>query len=268
MKFKVNRLFAALLCVAVWAGAPAVGPASPLPAEPPRIVAAAMVRDIVDGDTLVLDTGAQVRLVGIQAPKLPLGRPGFAAWPLAGEARDALAALSLGKQVALSYGGQPIDRWRRLLADVRTSEFWLQEEMLRRGLARVYTFADNVGSSAALYAAEDEARRAGRGIWRLAYYRILRPDEADTRIGTFQLVEGAPVAAAVVRGTGYLNFGADWRSDFTVSVSAPDMKRFRAAGVDLTSLTGQRLRVRGWITRRNGAMIRVTHPEQMEILDK
>ena len=32
---------------------------------------------IVDGDTLILDTGKQVRLVGLQAPKLPLGRPNF-----------------------------------------------------------------------------------------------------------------------------------------------------------------------------------------------
>ena len=32
----------------------------------------ATVREIVDGDTVILDDGRQVRLVGIQAPKLPL----------------------------------------------------------------------------------------------------------------------------------------------------------------------------------------------------
>ena len=36
----------------------------------------ARVVGVVDGDTVVLESGAVVRLVGIQAPKLPLGRPG------------------------------------------------------------------------------------------------------------------------------------------------------------------------------------------------
>ncbi|MEE8394009.1 MAG: thermonuclease family protein, partial [Rhodospirillales bacterium] len=37
----------------------------------------ATVREVVDGDTVVLADGRQVRLTGIQAPKLPLGRAGF-----------------------------------------------------------------------------------------------------------------------------------------------------------------------------------------------
>ena len=36
-----------------------------------------VVTQVVDGDTLVLDDGTEVRLVGIQAPKLALGRVGF-----------------------------------------------------------------------------------------------------------------------------------------------------------------------------------------------
>ena len=42
----------------------------------------ATVVAVVDGDTVVLDDGRQVRLVGIQAPKLPLGRRNFRKWPL------------------------------------------------------------------------------------------------------------------------------------------------------------------------------------------
>ncbi len=37
----------------------------------------ATVLEVVDGDTLVLGDRTEVRLAGIQAPKLPLGRPGF-----------------------------------------------------------------------------------------------------------------------------------------------------------------------------------------------
>jgi len=41
--------------------------------------ASATVVEIVDGDTLRLDTGKQVRLVGFQAPKLPPGGANFKA---------------------------------------------------------------------------------------------------------------------------------------------------------------------------------------------
>ena len=72
--------------------------------------------EIVDGDTLVLDDGRQVRLVGLQAPKLPLGRPNFKPWPLGEEAKSALRDLTLDKRLSLSYGGRKTDRYGRHLA--------------------------------------------------------------------------------------------------------------------------------------------------------
>jgi endonuclease YncB( thermonuclease family) len=51
------------------------------------------VVEVIDGDTVVLDDGKEVRLVGIQAPKLPLNRPNFKEWPLAPEAKDELEKL-------------------------------------------------------------------------------------------------------------------------------------------------------------------------------
>lgn len=237
-----------------------------LPAKNPEAVASARVISVVDGDTVKLDTGAEVRLTGIQAPKLPLGRKGFRAWPLAAEARAALTALSRNREVRLDYPGQRYDRWGRLLAHLYVGDTWLQREMLLRGLARVYTFPDNRSRAAALYDAERAARAARRGIWALDWYRIVRAEDTDRHIGTFQLVEGTVVSAAIARGRGYLNFGADWRTDFTVSISPKHMKLFRAARVDVKSLPSRQLRVRGWLVRRNGAMISVSHPEQIEFL--
>jgi micrococcal nuclease len=239
-----------------------------LPAQNPEAVQSARVTAIVDGDTVKLDTGAEVRLTGIQAPKLPLGRKGFRPWPLAAKARAALTALSRDRQVRLDYTGRRHDRWGRLLAHLHVGETWLQREMLLRGLARVYTFPDNRTHAAALYAAEQTARIAGRGIWALNWYRILPVADTDRYIGTFQLVEGAVVSTAIVRGRGYLNFGADWQTDFTISIAPKHMKLFRAAQVDIMALRDRRLRVRGWLVRRNGAMISVTHPEQIEFLTR
>ena len=264
----ICALAAILLLPGAGAGLlPLPAAAAPLADRDPQPVREGRVASVTDGDTLTLADGAQVRLSGIQAPKLPLGRPGFRPWPLAAEAKQALEELALGRAVRLDYDGRRIDRWRRLLAQVHAGPVWLQHEMLRLGLARVYTFADNRTHAAALYAAEHAARAAGRGIWADPWYRIHSPDEAGRAIGTFQLVEGTPVSVAIVNRRAYLNYGDDWRTDFTVSVAPRDMALFRRAGVDLKSLRGVRIRVRGWIVRRNGAMISITHPEQIELLE-
>ncbi|MFP6757227.1 MAG: hypothetical protein VCC99_03280 [Alphaproteobacteria bacterium] len=47
----------------------------------------ARVVEIIDGDTLVLDDGVVVRLVGLQAPKISLGRANFVDWPLGDESK-------------------------------------------------------------------------------------------------------------------------------------------------------------------------------------
>lgn len=69
---------------------------------------------------------------------------------------------------------------------------------------------------------------------------------------------------ARVRGTTYLNFGADWRSDFTVMIDARARRRFDHAGIDLDALEGREVLARGWIRSRNGPMIEATHPEQLQ----
>ena len=228
------------------------------------------VSAVIDGDTVVLQSGAEVRLVGIQAPKLALGRAGLRDWPLASEAKELLEALVLGAPVRLIYGGRRVDRHRRLLAHLErkaapgAAVLWVQGEMLRTGLARVYTFPDNRARAERMLSLEREARAARRGIWRLRYYRILGPEETRRYIGSFRLVEGKVLDAAIVRGKGYLNFGPDWRTDFTISVARKHRRRFRRAGIDIEALTGRRVRVRGWLAWQNGPMIEATHPEQLE----
>jgi micrococcal nuclease len=73
----VLRFLALVLGLAI--SPPAAGalelPAELAPGGGGRVV------EVIDGDTVVLGDGREVRLVGIQAPKLPLGRAGFPTWP-------------------------------------------------------------------------------------------------------------------------------------------------------------------------------------------
>lgn len=243
--------------------------------------APALVRDgggtvtaVVDGDTLRLDDGSAVRLVGIEAPKPPPGRGEGRTWPLAAAAKAALGELALGRAVMLAYGGPREDRYGRRLAQVYLGQIpgragvWLQGELLRRGLARVHTVEDNRALAAEMLAEERAARTARRGLWADRAYRVRRPEEAGADADSFQLVAGTVVTAAVVRGQGYLNFGPDRRTDFTVVVPARARRLLRAAGIDVAALAGRQVLVRGWIMLRNGPMIELTHPEAIELMEE
>jgi endonuclease YncB( thermonuclease family) len=229
----------------------------------------ARIVEVVDGDTVVLETGEQVRMVGIQAPKLPLGRPGFATWPLAGEAKGALEALAMDRTVTLGYGGRRMDRHGRLLAHLhRADGLWLQGEMLRLGLARVYSFRDNRALVPEMLALEATARGARRGIWAHRFYAVRRAEPGAVRDGGFELVVGRVLDVAERRQRSYLNFGADWKTDFTVSIEKRHRRLFEREGWDLAALKGRLVRVRGWVKRFNGPLIEVTHPEQIELLEE
>lgn len=231
------------------------------------------VAAVVDGDTVELaaplDGAREIRLVGVQAPKLPLGRKNFPTWPLASQAKTALETLALNKTLTLYYGESRRDRHGRILAHlIDGSGVWIQGALLRDGMARVYTFPDNRAVADLMYAEEKAARAAKIGIWRHPFYRIRTPDEANKDIGSFQLVEGRILEAARVKGRVYLNFGADWRTDFTVAIGPQAAKTFRTAGFDPLTLKGATVRVRGWLKRENGPMIELSHPEPLEILEK
>lgn len=227
----------------------------------------ARVIEVVDGDTVVLADGNQVRLVGIQAPKLPLGRPHFPAWPLAEESKAELQRLVQDQIVGLGYGGARRDRHGRILAHLHLPDgTWVQGALLALGMARVYTWPDNRALSREMLGLEREARAKRRGIWSDGFYRVLSPEDAERHIDSFQLVEGRIEAVAVVRGRVFLNFGRNWRTDFTVDIDPADLKGFRESGLDPKALEGRRVRVRGWLKSRNGPAIQATHPEQIELV--
>jgi endonuclease YncB( thermonuclease family) len=232
----------------------------------------AVVAEIVDGDTLRLDReifgATEVRLVGIQAPKLPLGRPKFKEWPLAQHSAELLKTLTLGRTVSLGFGGQRIDRHGRLLAHLtRDDGLWIQGAMLEAGMARVYSFSDNRAIVPDMLARERAARGRKAGLWADPFYALRTPETAARHINSFELVEGKVAAATMVSGRVYLNFGPDWRSDFTITLAPKTARLFAKDGVDPLAYKGKQVRVRGWLQSRDGPMIDVTHPEQIEVLD-
>ncbi len=227
------------------------------------------VAAVMSGDTVKLADGRVVRLIGLRAPYPPLTLPKGAAWAPMEQARGALIALTLGRRVRLAVTGRREDRYGRLLAHAYLSNGdWIQGRMLEIGLARVETFADNRAHAGRMLALEAKARDAKIGLWRLPDYRILTALEAGTAVGRFALVQGTVLSVAVRRRRTYLNFGKRWKTDFTVVIERRDLRRFRTGGVNIRRYANRAVRVRGWVEENNGPMIRITHPEQIEVLDE
>ncbi len=135
---------------------------APHAAAPPR--AAVKMRRVVDGDTLLLADGTRVRLIGVDTPESVKPDTPVEPWGL--EASAFTRAFVEGGDVRLEWDRGRQDRFGRALAYVWVGERMLNEELLRAGLARAtlgYPFSEE--KKARFRRAQEEARRARRGIW-------------------------------------------------------------------------------------------------------
>lgn len=246
-----------------------------------------VVAQVIDGDTLVLDSGMRVTLTGIEAP--------YGEAPYAQQARAALTELAMGRPARLGYGGLRRAPPRRGKADDAApatettpnegtalaqvfvqSEggrwIWLQQAMLARGAAWARPRKDNLARAGELQAAEDRARAAEQGLWALRDYRvrnlamIMREELPDERCGRgpFRLVEGVVRDVAVQNGRVYFNFGEDYRTDFTIAIYGDDVETW--SGPPFESYEGKRVRARGHAIARGGPLICADNPLQIVVL--
>ena len=125
--------------------------------------------------------------------------------------------------------------------------------------------ADTRPLASDMLAVENQARAAGAGLWRYPRFRVRSADEAGRALGSFQLIEGRVLDAARRGDRWYLNFGEDWRSDFTVVIPAQALADFAAANLDPYALRrpGPRL---GLELQR--PMIEAVIPEQIETIEE
>jgi micrococcal nuclease len=132
----------------------------------PAVVSATVVH-VVDGDTIVAafrDGHTEtVRVLGVDTPETVDPRKPVQCF---GPEASAYAKAHLsGRSIRLELDVERRDRYGRLLAYVLVDGRRYEDDVLRRGLARVLFIAPNGAHSRTLLAEELEARRAGRGLW-------------------------------------------------------------------------------------------------------
>ena len=254
-------LFAASAAAALACGE--AGAAAPPCAGDVEIGDASIAR-VEHNDVLILNDGRALYLEGIRLPHAAQDR---APQALEDQVYDALNALAKNQDVVARAVWPKEDRYDRVRAQVFAKDgTWLQSELLRRGLARVDLAPDRGECFGELYAAEGEARAAHLGLWASPVYAIRTPDTLKADVGTFQIVFGKVLSAEVKDGRAYLNFGPDWKTDFTVTISPDDMKTFRRMGVDPLGYRDRLVRVRGIVQWLNGPEIEIGNPKQIELL--
>lgn len=252
----VGAFFVSAICVSpVWAfcptpvGLPVVG-----------------VKQVVDGDTLRLDDGRSVRLIGINAPEVAhKGRPAQHFAEQAKRRLQALVAASSG-QVAVQVGRQSKDHYGRTLAHVYAVQGQnLEAQLLAEGLGFQVAIAPNVALLTCQQAAERDARASRLGVWRESPLRTA----AQLNDSGFALVQGRVMKVEQNRGGLWLQLDGP----LVLRVASKALPAFDQQA--LRALRGRTVEARGWVIDRarrgqqqSGQarwMLPLSHPAMLEV---
>lgn len=257
-----------LACLAIIvAHHPAGADTCPPPAAELRAVA-----DVKSAVEFSLDDGSSARLMGLLAPsRRDLPSPP-SEWPQQLQALAELDRLLVNRMILIAEAGAFRDRYGRRVIHAFTSQeprVWLQSALVEAGQARVSAIAGETECLRELLLLESVARAKRIGLWANPVYsvRAARDTPALTaRLGTFQLVEGWVASVTRRRNTVFLNFGRDWRWDFTAAVDLRRTPEKEAVAARLQALQGRLVRVRGFIERRNGPFVSLASAGAVEEL--
>lgn len=167
------------------------GPAIAVPVcAPDHVDITTHVADVYDGDTVHLDGGARLRLIGLDTPEL--GRDGASDQPFAAAARDALRRRLAGDAtLQLRYDTEREDVYGRTLAhaffaDGDSVAAWLLEQ----GLATLLVIPPDTWNVDCYASAEHRARAAKRGLWALPDHLPTTADALAPATHGYRVVRG------------------------------------------------------------------------------
>lgn len=224
------------------------------------------VSKVYDGDTLALSDGREIRYIGIDAPETGGNRPAEFGGNEAAELNERLVAR---KRIRLEFDVEATDRYGRTLAYVYDGDTMINRELVLAGVALAVPYPPNLKHERELTAAMDEARRAGRGLWADPGRWMVPSGDAAAYIGQSKTVVGRVLSMGAVGSGLFINFGPDYKTDFTAFIPARYLVLyFGGPAADPTALyRGRVVEVTGTVYEKNGPSITVTHPDQIYVRD-
>ncbi|OSM06802.1 thermonuclease family protein [Magnetofaba australis] len=266
MKRRLQPVVAALIASLLTLSPNAMAASAGKPSMPDQSV---VVKQVWDGDTLRTTDNVKVRLLGIDTPELGDAKRGEAAEPFGERARERAKELVEGQAVTLHHGVRKTDDYKRRLAHVILSDGRsLGEILVAEGLALTYVRWPDIAHVKRFMKAEKRARKKRLGAWKRAHW-LIDHLQARKQIGAFRIVTGRILSANRVNDRIYLNFGEDYRKDFTILIRKRDWKaHFKPAGWSLKKLEGKMVEARGRLLKKGGPALWASHPLQLTFIEK
>lgn len=226
-----------------------------------RQTAFGRVEQVIDGTTVLLKDKKIIRLPGLYIP--PDEDVAFSAKELLTRELPPGTELVLYQTRRQETGR--INRMGQILAHpVRKKDgVWIHGRILESGMALTMPVESNPEKTDDMLKAETKARRDKAGLW--ARYPLLTPENAAQALGDYRVVEGIVRKTAIAKNNLYLNFGDDWKADFTVMITPDIRKKLARKNIDAQTLSGKNIRVRGDLRAYNGAFIELTNIESLEV---
>ncbi len=120
------------------------------------------VTRVIDGDTIEVEGGKRVRLIGIDTPEINrTGETGC----FGKEAADYAAKLLDGQMVKMEKDVSEVDRYNRLLRYIYLGDIMVNDKLVRDGYAKVYTYPPDVKYKDKFLESEKYARENNLGLW-------------------------------------------------------------------------------------------------------
>lgn len=218
------------------------------------------VRNVHDGDTVILDDGTRVRLLGINTPEIDSAVSRAEA---GGEtAKLWLKSRIEGRKVRLEGDQEAQDHYGRTLAHLFAEDGeHLNLTLVRQGLAIASIFPPNLKYAEALAQAQQQARRARRGVWGdPAYAAQPIADLPQQSARGWRRWTGRPGALDYSKNYAKLIFN----EQVEVNIPKENLELFPP----LKDWLGQNLEVRGWAARHKSRYsILIRHPSAVDTAD-
>ncbi|SFP45638.1 Endonuclease YncB, thermonuclease family [Nitrosomonas cryotolerans] len=210
------------------------------------------VTKIYDGDTIVLENGQRVRLLGINTPEIESryrkSEPGGIA------AKKWLQRQLRNKKVYLEFDQEKYDRYKRLLAHVYLPNGQhLNTALVENGLAVLNLIPPNLRHAGIMLKAQQRAEELGLGIWSISAYKPRPLTQISEKTNGWQRYTG--IAKSIKHSRKYSRLIFNHKMDIRIANDSlplfPELKTY----------LGKSLEIRGWISRKKDHYsIRIHHP--------
>ncbi len=213
------------------------------------------VDHVYDGDTIILENGKHIRLLGINTPEIESRvrseEPGGTA------AKKWLQSKLHNKQVYLEFDQVKRDKYNRLLAHIfLPNGEHVNLSLLQNGLAAVSIIPPNGRYSDKLIQAQQQAEQSKSGIWSMPEYQTHPITQIASHTKGWQRFTGIPVA--IKKSRKYTRLLFNGKTDIRIANS--NINLFP----DLATYVGKKLEIRGWVSRnKDFYSLQIQHPSAL-----